>query len=560
MVLIKSGELSSHIIIVSPEPGNLKRVGLGQLADLLNAKQGGLGDISASLFYGLRSRGLKCSKFIPNFQTVFRNNAGLDSQQWRQMRHSIDPAGIYLVDSALFKYLPSIYGNKNEYGQNLDAMVAARFQENSRHSIKHIEASNGGRVIVDLQDQFPAGALAAYLKSRGIPVVMTMHNVNTIHIPMSYYYDFDMASFMQYLYFSWQDAAPPGHIDSMATGIKNATIVKSVGKEFLRRIAYGELDHYSNLPRSVIEETKIKYWNNETIAIPNSISPTIYPENIRTLPFPFSEETDDIIEAKNANKVELQKRTGLKVDPNALLYVSTSRLDTNQKGVQHFIEGAFPLIKKYPELQFFIIGDPIKDDFAESIKWQIIDIAVKSNGRIAYSPFNDDLSLLAYAAATDSFGASNREPFGQNDVIEFIHGGTATNTFIDGYKDKITPLTVDMLKKTKAGVLSFAHPSEGQAEKAMALIRDLRSQYLFGNGFLFKNSDPTGLKWGLTQSILVNRFLQKDHELANAHARLRMMEAKNEFSLDKMIDRNIGLYERIEKEMIDSGRWKSIYG
>ena len=558
MVYIKSGELTSHIIIVSPEPGNLKRAGLGKLADLLNAKQGGLGDISASLFTGLRQRGIKCSKFIPNFQTLFRTNAGLDSDQWREMRHTIDPAGIYLVDSALFKYLPRIYGNKNEHGENLDALVAARFQENSRHSIKHIEASNLGRVIVDLQDQFPAGALAAYLKSRIIPVVMTMHNVNTIHIPMSFYYDFDLASFMQHLYFSWQDAAPPGHIDSMATGIKNATVVKAVGKEFLRRIAFGELDHYSNLPRSVIEETKIKYWNNQTMAIPNSISPNVYPENVKTLPFPFSEKTNDIIEAKNKNKMELQRRVGLIVDPDALLFVSTSRLDTNQKGVQHFLEGAFPLIHKYPDIQFFIIGDPIKDDFAENIKYKIIDAALKSNGRIAYSPFDDDLSLLAYAAATDSFGASNREPFGQNDVIEFIHGGTATNTDIDGYHDKITLLTSDMLKKSRKEVIRFAHPFEGQKEEPLKMVRKLRQGKLFGNGFTFKNSDPTGLKWGLSHSIQVNRILAKDRDLANAHARLRMIEAKEEYSLDKMIDRNIELYSRIEKDMVDSGRWKTM--
>ena len=54
-------------------------------------------------------------------------------------------------------------------------------------------------------------------------------------------------------------------------------------------------------------------------------------------------------------------------------------------------------------------------------------IACASCGRIAFRRFDEDLCMLGYAAATDVFGASLYEPFGQIDVVGNLYGATATN-------------------------------------------------------------------------------------------------------------------------------------
>ncbi len=72
-------------------------------------------------------------------------------------------------------------------------------------------------------------------------------------------------------------------------------------------------------------------------------------------------------------------------------------------------------------------------------------IACASGGKIAYLPFNEDLSILGYAAASDVFGASLYEPFGQIDVIGNLYGATATNRDTGGFHDKIVPLKLKKL-------------------------------------------------------------------------------------------------------------------
>jgi len=64
--------------------------------------------------------------------------------------------------------------------------------------------------------------------------------------------------------------------------------------------------------------------------------------------------------------------------------------------------------------------------------------------------------MLGYAAASDVFGASLYEPFGQIDLVGNLYGATATNRDTGGYHDKITPLRLKTLgapEDTGNGVL-----------------------------------------------------------------------------------------------------------
>ena len=552
MVIVYKKPPITHIAIVTPEIGNLTGSDLGELADMLSGKGGGLGDVAAAMFIGLRQAGVQVSLLAPNFKKIYQRNAKLTEEEWREKRHTTDPQGINLIGSRVFENVPKIYGNKDANGGDLDALVCARFQENSRHVLKDLEAKNSGRLIADLQDFFGSGALAAYAKSRNMAIIQTLHNGHEKHVPIDYYQDMNLSSFYENLFL--KEINNKIHISQMATGVKNATKLKSVGFEFIRRMYSGELDYDETISKELINEIKEKHKHEQIECVPNSISPKFYPEN-QNIPRIFSEKTGNILEAKNINKLYLQKKVGLKEDENAILFVSTSRLDPTQKGVQHFANTMSYIINKYEDVQFFIIGDPTESEEGRRVKEDIIRAALASNGRIAYAPFDEQLCAITYAAGADSFGASSKEPFGQNDVVGIINGGTATNNNVDGYKDKIKPITLEQIQAIEKNLKYFKEPVS--EEHAMKFINKLKEKNLYGNGFLFNGSDPYSLGAGLEESIIINRYFRDDPDIGNAHARLRIIDTKNEYKLDKMINALIRLYESVEKEKIDTGSWKS---
>ncbi len=75
------------------------------------------------------------------------------------------------------------------------------------------------------------GAITAYAKMRGCPVLHTIHNVHTGHIPPEMLFGVDIDSLARNIFFS--DDFGKRCIDSQATAIKNATLINFVGKKFL---------------------------------------------------------------------------------------------------------------------------------------------------------------------------------------------------------------------------------------------------------------------------------------------------------------------------------------
>ena len=171
-----------------------------------------------------------------------------------------------------------------------------------------------------------------------------------------------------------------------------------------------------------------------------------------------------------------RRRTGLNVNPDALLYFWPSRLDPFQKGVELLEQIIVPFVDQHPDVQIAIVADGIGNDRTH------VDIlggiAWHSGGRITYQPFNEELSLLGYAAACDVFGASLYEPCGQIDQVGNLFGATATNRDTGGYHDKIRELR---LKEDGA-------PQD------------------VGNGFLFRDYDAGGLWYALEKSVAFHRL------------------------------------------------------
>ena len=490
------------VLIITPETGRLPE-DLGGLAKYISGKSGGQGEVISALCEGLTERGVDVHLAVLNLKKRFQRESRLSAQQWREVRYKIDPEKIHLVSSGVYSDLLSAYGGN-------PLLNAAEFQrEIVNNIIKTVSARHGGRLIVHTHDWMAGGIINAYLKARGVPVLHTVHNVFTGHIPLDMLFGVDLEDFSENIYYSTEYGRRC--IDSQATAIKNATLINFVGEQFLKEVVYDYFMDRPLVPPGVRTEVKAKYFFGTAISIINAPPPYMYPERSESCVEKFGPE-DNVLEAKRMNRVEFQKRMGLNVDPDAILLFWPSRLDPTQKGVDLLEQVAGPFAVDHPDVQIAIVGDGVGNDRKHV---EILGrISYASGGRIGYQPFNEDLCMLGYAAASDVFGASLYEPCGQIDQVGNIFGATATNRDTGGYHDKIRELRL----------------------KIAGAPQDV------GNGFLFRDYDSRGLWYGLENSV---RFHRRPPEIREPQIKRIMREARQRYRLESMIAAYIRAYERI---------------
>jgi glycogen synthase len=490
------------VLLVTPETDRLPDE-MGDLARYISGKAGGLGEVVSALCEGLRSRGIDCHLAMLNLKKRFRQENGMDENQWRNIRYRLDPDKVHLVSSSVFADLPSAYSGN-------PLLNAAEFQkEVVNNIIKTMRAKSGGRLILHSHDWMAGGAITAYAKSRGCPVLHTVHNVHTGHIPLDMFFGVDVNSLAWNIYFSEEYGRCC--IDSQATAIKSANMVNFVGEKFLREVIDDYfLDRWFISP-SVRQEVKAKHQYGGAMSIMNAISPRMTPEGCGHLVAPYGPD-DDVLRAKRANLTAFQMRTGLAADPDAILLYWPSRLDPSQKGVELLEDVALRFVLENPDVQIAVVGNGVEQDQThEEIMGRI---ALASGGKITFQRFSEQLSLLGYAAASDVFGASLYEPCGQIDQIGNLFGATATNRDTGGYHDKIRELTV---------------AADGAGKDK-------------GNGFLFRDYDSGGLWHGLSKSV---RFHRRPAEIRAPQIRRIMREAGKKYDLNNMVEQYLNVYERL---------------
>ena len=499
------------VVVVTPETGRLPSEGMGQFAKYVSGKSGGLGEVISALCKGLSQRNIPVHLVTLNLIRRFREESGLSEAEWIQTRHHLHPENVHLVSSSIFE------GYRSAYDGSPPAN-AAEFQRQIVNTyIKEIRSAYEGRAILHANDWMAGGVITPYAKLRGVPVLHTVHNTHTGHVPLDMFYGVNLRSLWDMLYLSDTGAKA---LDCQATAIRNATKVSYVGEKFLKEIVGDYFLHEMVIPWSVRVETKARYYGRDTLVIPNGISPDVFPENQEEHPEvdqpglakrygPY----DSLIEAKKANLTKFQKKTGLAVDPEAILLYWPSRLDPVQKGVDLLEEVAQKFIDANPGVQIAVVGDPVGgDNYHAEVMGRI---AYASGGRICYHRFSQDLSTLGYAAASDVFGASLYEPFGQIDVVGNIYGATATNRDTGGYSDKIVPLNLR----------AWGAPIDQ------------------GNGVLFRDYNAGGLRWGLSTAVQNHRYFREHPREWEKQMRRIMKEARSTWSMDNMVAKYITAYE-----------------
>jgi glycogen synthase len=506
-VLIKRFEIikekkKTAVLMITPETGRLPE-DMGALAKYISGKSGGQGEVISALCEGLTERGIDVHLVTLNLKKRFQREMHMNEHEWREVRYNIDPEKIHLVSSSVFADNLSAYS-----GDPL--LTAAEFQkEIVNNIIKEVRGRHEGRLIVHSHDWMAGGIVTAYAKSTGIPILHTVHNVFTADLPVEYLGGINLNSITENLYFS--DHHGKKAIDCQATAIKNASIVNFVGKKFLQEVVDDYFLDRSIVPINVRNEMKMKHSHGLALAITNAPSSKMYPERCEHCVRNYGPD-DPVIEAKKENLVEFQKRTGLNVNSDAVLFYWPSRLDASQKGVELFEAIAQHFVHMHGDAQIAIVADGIGNDrsHAETLG----RIAYASNGKITYQPFSDRLSMLGYAAANDVFGASLYEPCGQIDQIGNLFGATATNRDTGGYHDKIREIRL----------------------KVDGATQDV------GNGFLFRDYDTGGLWYGMQKSL---HFHRRPAKMREKQLKRIMKEARKKYDLENMIVEYIRIYEKL---------------
>jgi len=490
------------VLIISPETGRLPEE-MGVLARYISGKSGGLGEVVTALCEGLIARNVDVHLTTLNLKRRFQRESNIDEDEWRDIRHSIDSGTIHLVSSAVFSDLAGAYqGNPR---QN-----ASEFQKEVVNTvIKTVRAKSGGRLIVHSHDWMAGGAITAYAKLRNIPVLHTVHNVFTGLVPVNLFFGIDLAELSHLLYFAMDDGTQC--VDCQASAIKNASLINFVGRHFLEEVVRDHFADMNIIPPGIRREVKEKYNVGAALSVINAPSRHMYPEVCPYLVRRYGPD-DDVLAAKRDNRVAFQKRMGLAINPDAILFFWPSRFDTVQKGV-HLIEDiVLKFAIEHGDVQFAFVADGVGSDHShEEIMGRI---AWASGGKIAYHHFDEPLAMQGFAAASDVFGASLYEPCGQIDQVGNLFGSTATNRDTGGYHDKIRDLRLKM---------------DGAPQDA-------------GNGFLFRDYDSGGLWHGLSRSVEFHRY---PADIREKQAKRIMREARERYDLNVMIAQYMRIYERL---------------
>jgi glycogen synthase len=499
-VILKKKEKTA-ILMVSPETGRLPE-DMGALARFISGKSGGQGEVVSALCEGLGVRGIDVHLAVLNLKRRFQREAQMNEMQWREVRYRIDSENIHLISSAVFADNMSAYDGD-------PILTAVEFQrEIVNNVIKTVRARYEGRLILHSHDWMAGGAITAYAAATGLPVLHTVHNVFTASLPLDLLGGINLKEISDRLYFTEREGK--ACIDCQATAIKNATLINFVGERFLHEVVEDYFLDREIVPPSVRHEVKAKFRSGAAQAILNAPSSLMYPERCQALIRKYDPE-DPVLEAKRDNLVEFQTRTGLTVNPDALLYFWPSRLDPFQKGVELLEQILRAFVERNPDVQVAIIADGVGGDRTHADLFG--GIAWNSHGRIAYQRFSEELSLLGYAAACDVFGASLYEPCGQIDQVGNLFGATATNRDTGGYHDKIREL-----------ILKDGLPLD------------------VGNGFLFRDYDAGGLWYGLEKSLSFHRL---PVEVRERQLRRIMRDARERYSLAHMVAEYIAVYEKL---------------
>ena len=478
----KDRDRPPRILMVTPEITYLP-AGMGNLAQRMSAKAGGLADVSASLVQALYDLGADVHVALPNYRRMFDLDVKeVFNNEYEKVARSLPPQRIHLAEDRVFYYKSQVYDDAEIYN------IALAFQrEVINHTIPEVRPD-----LIHCND-WMTGLIPAVARRHGIPSLFTVHNIHTERLTLAHIEDrgIDAADFWQYLFFknpphSYEETREHNACDLLASGIFAADQVNTVSPTFLNEVIAG---HHDFVPGHICHELWAKREAGCAGGILNAPDPSFDPTTDPLIPRNYG--PDDHAEGKRDNKVALQQELGLTVNPDAPMIFWPSRLDPVQKGCQLVTEILHRLICDYEDigLQFVVVANgSFQQHFHDIVEMHSL------HDRVAVRDFNEGLSHRGYAGSDFIVMPSSFEPCGLPQMVS-----------------------------PKYGTLAIAHNTGGIHDT----VEPLNCEADTGNGFRFDHFNGDALRWGIDQAI---EFFRSGADHKKHHISRIMREASERFN------------------------------
>ena len=495
---MKKKKSNPRILVVTPEITSLPP-GMGNMADRLRAKAGGLADVSASLVGALFRQGADVHVALPHYRRMFHVDLGnmVSDEVRAYMMHFNNSSRIHLAEDRIFYYRDTVYSN---YSDDSFKQAVAFQREVLNNIIPAVKPD-----LIHCND-WMTGLIPGAARRMGIPCLFTVHNIHTYKVTLESIEDrgLDTAAFWRNLYYerppvNYEETRSSNPVDLLTSGIFGAHFINTVSPTFLKEIVDGCHDFIAPQIRS---EIAAKYHSGCAGGILNSPDESENPETDTALETRYTPETHR--QGKQVNKIAFQSRTGLIVDQHAPLFFWPNRLDPVQKGCQLLAEIMYDVIHRYYDrnLQIAIVANGAHQKIFRDI------VAFHDfYDRVTVCDFDENLSHLAYAASDFVLMPSRFEPCGLPQMISQYYGSLPVVRDTGGLHDTVEHFDFDA--KT-------------------------------GNGFVFRDYDANGLRWAIDEAM---RFYSLPEEVREQVVSGVMRDAKRRFNHDVTAQHYIDIYE-----------------
>jgi ADP-glucose type glycogen/starch synthase len=473
---------------------------MGNMANNMTAKAGGLADVSASLVAALFESGADVHVALPHYRRMFHMDVGrLITDELRVYKSRLPDSRIHLAEDRCFYYRDSVYSSYQEENPRL----ALAFQREVLNNI--IPTVNPD--LIHCND-WMTGLIPAAARRLGIPCLLTVHNIHTHNLMLARIEDagIDAAEFWPYLYFgrqphSYEETRGTNPVDLLCSGVFAAHYINTVSPTFLREICRGWFDFIpQNFRNEIIGKNNAGCAEGILNAPDASYNPAT-DEALETLYNPSSH-----VYGKQVNKLAFQRKVGLEQKANAPLFFWPSRLDPVQKGPQLLAEIFARVLARHrhDSMQIAIVANgAYQGCFHDLVR------RFDMYGRVAVCDFEESLSRQAYAASDFILMPSLFEPCGLPQMIGAIYGSLPVVHDTGGLHDTIRHMDV----------------ADNQ-----------------GNGFSFNVFDGNGLEWAISQAM---EFIKLPAEVREAQIARVMNESLSNFNHEVCAEHYIKIYEKM---------------
>ena len=496
---MKNSPTNPRVLMVTPEVTYLPH-DMGPNFNGLNAKAGGLADVSAALISALYHQGADVHVALPDYRFIFNGILSpIVKREFSKIRNSVPEERIHLAKDRAFFYLKHIYsGNESE-----NVKISLAFQrEVINNIVPKIQPD-----LIHCNDWMTA-LIPAMARQLGIPCLFTVHNIHTVKCTLSEIEDrgIDGALFWQNLYFehyptTYEQTRDSVPVDFLTSGVFAAHFVNTVSPQFLKEMVEGRHGFVKNCMQ---QELVNKYNAGCALGILNAPDPSYHPSIDEVQPCMYSPANHVL--GKKTNKRIFQKNLGLIQDIRAPIFFWPSRLDPVQKGCQLLADILYDVIARYwkQNLEIVFVADgEFQRHFKDIVRYHNL------SDRVAICGFNDRLARQAYGASDFVLMPSSFEPCGLPQMIGPIYGALPVAHDTGGIHDTVTHL--DVSKDT-------------------------------GNGFLFKTFDSGGLSWAIDQAM---QFYMTSPGIKKRQIHRIMTESAAKFNHQVTAQQYTDIYEKM---------------